>query len=95
MTITTKIPAFAGATALAITALTGVQVVSPAPAAAASCSTSVPGWWSVTNKTCKLARHFNIVGSVTKTAPWVGKTLTSYQPVCWAGASRYGVEVKF
>jgi len=94
MTIRTKLAALAGATALAVTGMTGVQVASAPPAAAASCTTSGLGWWSVYNQSCSSARHFNRVDGVRKNAPWAAKKSTSRQPVCWANATSFGVELK-
>lgn len=94
MTITTKIAAFAGATALAVTALTGVQVVTAAPAEAASCSVELKTW-SLTNKSCNSARHFNRLSDQSiKYAKWVPKGKVSAQVACWVGIISVGAQVK-
>lgn len=92
--IKTKFAAFAGATALAVTALTGVQIASAPTAEAASCKISTPLAWSVYNQTCAGAQHFNVIsGKSYKYAPRVGKAQTSRQAVCWANMTGYGARV--
>lgn len=85
------------AVALTTGAFSGVgSVVTAAPAeAAASCTVTNLGWWSVKNSTCSSARHISVVKSTTyKYASWVGKGSTSSQTVCWAGATSYGAGIK-
>lgn len=95
MSIIQKITRSAVALSIASVGFVGVAAASAVPAQAASCSTSVPAMWSVKNNTCSSARHFNIINNKTyKYAPWVGKARTSMQPVCWAGATHKGVQVR-
>ncbi len=91
-----KTATFLAAVALAAGGLTASNLVAPEPAAAASCSVSNLGWWSVKNVTCKSARHLSVLSNgVTKYGAWVGKGGTSKQSACWAGATKYGFEVKY
>lgn len=68
----------------------GLSLVAAAPAQAA-CSWS-SGMWSAKDISCSSIRHISY-GSSTHYAPWVGRGATSWQSVCWAGATTYGVQV--
>lgn len=93
MSLKTRACGILAAVALTTGAFSGVgSVVTAAPAeAAASCTVTNLGWWSVKNSTCSSARHFNHMTNKTRTyAGWVGKGKTSSQLSCWSTAVGYG-----